>query len=201
MGSKEHSLGERAFRAAYAETGNNGSVIDWRYWVHQLPRLTIAESARLICGLDPDKFKDLENKRNNKDQSLLFRKVEKIQRLAKLEGKEIATSSEWLAWAKERQFAIHDGFKLAVEVSPAPVVAASNGAALETREQRQDRRLQACEAAGLVMPKSSAGRLPDGVGKVADTEGVKRQPFSVDIKAALKRRERAKREGNVIHRA
>ena len=76
-----------------------------------------------------------------------------------------------------------------------PVVAAS-----ETREQRQDRRLAACEAAGLLMPQSSAGRLPNGVGRVADTEGVTRQAFSIDVKAGLKRRESAKSEGRTVHR-
>lgn len=69
------------------------------------------------------------------------------------------------------------------------------------REQRQDRRLKACEVAGLVMPKSSIGRLPDGVGNVADLEGVTRQTFSTDVKAALKRRESARREGRTVHRA
>jgi hypothetical protein len=65
----------------------------------------------------------------------------------------------------------------------------------ETRKQREDRRLIACETAGLVMPISAAGRLPDGVGKIAESEGVKRQPFSADVKAAIKRREIFKKEG------
>ena len=85
--------------------------------------------------------------------------------------------------------------------TPAVVMAASERSASESREQRQDRRLKACEDSGLVMPLSSAGRLPDGVGKVAATQGVKRQPFSMDVKAALKRRERDKREGVVIRRS
>ncbi|MBY0453415.1 MAG: hypothetical protein K2Q11_00840 [Burkholderiaceae bacterium] len=72
----------------------------------------------------------------------------------------------------------------------------------ETREQRQDRRLQACINAGLPMDtKAALSRLPDGVGGVAGSEGVTRQAFSVDIKAALKRRESATREGARVHRA
>ena len=58
----------------------------------------------------------------------------------------------------------------------------------ETTEERQDCRLQACEKYGLVMPKSYLSRLPDGIAKVADIEGVKRQSFTQDVKAALKRR-------------
>jgi hypothetical protein len=78
---------------------------------------------------------------------------------------------------------------------PAPVLAQ------ESKEQRQDRRLKACEAAGLVMPKNHLSRLPYGVGDVADKEGVTRQAFSSDIKAALTRRESAIKEGTQVHRA
>jgi hypothetical protein len=70
----------------------------------------------------------------------------------------------------------------------------------ETKEERQDRRLLACETAGLVMPISSVGRLPYGVGKIADAEGVTRQTLSTDIKAALERRKANKREGTTVHR-
>jgi hypothetical protein len=66
---------------------------------------------------------------------------------------------------------------------------------VEKKEQRQDRRLNACEAFGLVMPNSYAGRLPDGIGKVAAMEGVERQPFSRDVKAAIERRNRLIKEG------
>ena len=69
----------------------------------------------------------------------------------------------------------------------------------ETRVQRQDRRLQACETAGLNF-KDCGARLPDGVGKVADNEGVTRQAFSSDVKAALERRSAQKRAGGTVHR-
>ena len=49
--------------------------------------------------------------------------------------------------------------------------------------------------------KAALSRLPDGVGDVADGEGVTRQAFSTDVKAALKRREAATREGGILHRA
>ena len=68
--------------------------------------------------------------------------------------------------------------------TPAPVEHAT-----ETKEQRQDRRLKACIDAGLPMnTKAALIRLPDGVGDVADREGVTRQAFSTDVKAALKLR-------------
>lgn len=84
----------------------------------------------------------------------------------------------------------------AATLGPASLVQAK-----ETKEQRQDRRLRACIDAGLPMNEKAAGlRLPDGVGKVAETEGVKRQTFSTDVKAALTRRDSAKREGVTVHR-
>ena len=87
---------------------------------------------------------------------------------------------------------------------PAPVQTAHKVPALvvqakETKEQRQDRRLEACTNAGLCF-ESYKGRLPDGVGDVACREGVKRQSFSQGVKAALERRGNAKREGVTVHR-
>ena len=70
----------------------------------------------------------------------------------------------------------------------------------ESKEQRQDRRLQACIDAGLPMLTMAAlSRLPDGVAKVADGEGVSRQTFSIDVKGALQRRKSAIRGANLPH--
>lgn len=78
---------------------------------------------------------------------------------------------------------------------PEPVMQAT-----EIRERRQDRRLKACIDAGLCF-EGYKGRLPDGVGDAADREGIKRQSFSADVKAALTRRDNAKREGVTVRRA
>lgn len=101
-----------------------------------------------------------------------------------------------LADSWEKYLILLDRIQTALEPEQSPATPEP-----EPKEQRQDRRLKACEAAGLVMPKSSAGRLPDGVGEVAGSAGVTRQTFSTDVKAALKRRESAKREGVKVHRA
>lgn len=58
----------------------------------------------------------------------------------------------------------------------------------ETTEERQDRRLKMCEADGLKMGEEALRRMPYGIGKVADVECVRRQTFTQDVKAALKRR-------------
>ena len=88
-------------------------------------------------------------------------------------------------------------FQAGETAGPVPEVQAT-----ENKQQRQDRRLKACIDVGLQMETRAAlSRLPDGVGRVADTQGVTRQSFSIDVKAALKRREIANREGVKGHRA
>ena len=96
------------------------------------------------------------------------------------------------------------GSKLPIDPVPAQNTATPAHVArpTETKEQRQDRRLQACIDAGLPMDSPAALlRLPDGVGNVADSENVTRQAFSTDVKAALTRLGSAIREGRTVHRA
>lgn len=103
------------------------------------------------------------------------------------------------AWAAGDGLASVDE-ALSLLAGTAPVQATAVVA--ETKEQRQDRRLNACIDAGLPMrDKAALSRLPDGVGDVADREGVSRQAFSIDVKAALERLQDAKREGVTLHRA
>lgn len=117
------NLADRELLAAFSETVNNGAALNWRYWVHQLPTLTNAEAARLICGLDPDLFKSLESRPNKNDQSQLCAKAAMVQRLAERQGKESARPDEWIAWADEHQISVHEGFKLEVESTPTPALA------------------------------------------------------------------------------
>lgn len=96
------------------------------------------------------------------------------------------------------------GSKLPIDPAPAQNTATPAHVArpTETKEQRQDRRLQACIDAGLPMDSRAALlRLPDGVGNVADSENVTRQAFSTDVKAALTRLGSAIREGRTVHQA
>ena len=124
------------------------------------------------------------------------------------------TAQDFAAWLALEGVApsplVAEWFKHQGVASPAPApaptqaapVAGSASSATETKEQRQDRRLQACIDAGLPMDtKAALSRLPDGVGGVADYEGVTRQSFSADVKAALQRRESAKREGAIVQRS
>lgn len=92
-------------------------------------------------------------------------------------------------------------FRWRVEAEKTEQAAALSAPQVETKQQRQDRRLKACIDAGLPMgTKAALSRLPDGIGEVAKHEGVKRQTFTADVKAALERRESARREGGLVHR-
>lgn len=90
---------------------------------------------------------------------------------------------------------------VAPDAAPATKAGRTEIEAVETTKQRQDRRLKQFEDAGLTMPESYLGRLPYGVGLAAKREGVSRQSFSADLKAALKRRESLKREGVTVHKS
>ncbi len=71
----------------------------------------------------------------------------------------------------------------------------------ETTEQRQDRRLKLCVDGGLTMDKTALSRLPKGVAAIAAREGVTRQAFSADLKAALKRQKVDRNVLSTMHRA
>jgi hypothetical protein len=73
--------------------------------------------------------------------------------------------------------------------------AAGAATTVESAEDRQDRRLKMCEDDGIAFNQHSLLRLPDGIGKIAEKEGISRQAFGDDVKAALKRRFERQREG------
>jgi hypothetical protein len=127
---------ERAFEAAF----NEPSSISWRYWVHQMPTLTAAQAARLISGLEPDEFQNLDNGPTKNDHvSQLCEKAKKIQRLAETEGKLSATPGEWLEWADGHGFKVHYLFRFEVEAisCDAPTVGEASNTSLAVNGARQ----------------------------------------------------------------
>lgn len=102
--------------------------------------------------------------------------------------------ARWLA-----AFGMHSAFNFgqeAKEPDVQPQQEVADAPAPETKEERQDRRLQACIDAGLNMNMSALSRLPDGIADVAKQEGVTRQSFTADVKAALERRSNARKAGS-----
>ena len=103
---------------------------------------------------------------------------------------------------KHLRFMRQDVERVAEKINGSKPVTAPTPAPVESTTQRQDRRLQACIDAGLSMDsKDALLRLPYGIGLVAVKEGVTRQTFTMDVKAALKRRDAANRACATVHRA
>lgn len=203
-------------------------AIDWRYWRH-MPEIRQWEACALSLNINPDNMKHhpqawmagpgsgpifTDASFPNKAVQIEFDKRVRLLGASLFSsgyftavnnlvmgGRHLATVNlrEFAAWALHVEF---DGMPpelvAMAEKKPEPMQAVTP----ETKEQRQDRRLKACIDAGLPMnTKAALSRLPDGVGDVADREGVTRQTFSTDVKAALMRRENAIREGRTAHRA
>lgn len=116
---------EREFVAAFSESVSNNQPIEWRYWVEQMPTLTAAQAARLMAGLDPDVYQDLNSHPNRSDASRHRSKARHLERLAVAQGHHSGAPSFWLRWADEHKFSVHDGFRLALEdaavAGPQPV--------------------------------------------------------------------------------
>lgn len=132
---KQEQLDQWQQRTAFDESIYNGTVIRWRYWVEQMPQLSAAEAARLMSALDPDLFKSLDHRPNKNDPTKRCEKAAMIQRLAERQDMQVATPTEWLAWAIQEQIKVHDGFRLAVESLTAPVVSAGDSYTLADAAQ------------------------------------------------------------------
>ena len=108
---------EADFLASFTETVYNGKAINWRYWVHQMPELSAAEAARLMCGLEPEVFENLDNRPNKNDPTELIGNVKKMQRLAERQNMLSAPPAQWLEWAKDHGFNVHIGFRHEVGIA------------------------------------------------------------------------------------
>jgi hypothetical protein len=71
---------------------------------------------------------------------------------------------------------VFEAWPLKPEPQPAPAKATP-----PTAQERQAERWQKCIDAGLTMPTDTYGRYPNGIGKVAKTENIKRQSLRDDL--------------------
>lgn len=100
--------------ACLIETVNNGRAIDWAYWVELMPRLNARDASRLLAGLDPELYLDLNARpvpKNNVERACAD--AAKIERLAEAEGRDRLPPSDWFHWAHMRGLPIHRGFFIA----------------------------------------------------------------------------------------
>jgi hypothetical protein len=109
---------EEHMQSAFDETGLNGTSINWRYWVEQMPALTAIQAACLMSALEPDNFSNLNERPGKDDPAQNIDKARKIHRLAEAHGKLTAAPDEWLRWARSLNIKVHIGFVLAVSELP-----------------------------------------------------------------------------------
>jgi hypothetical protein len=175
---------------------------NWDYW-EDIPKAKLWEAVALSLNFEPHKVhwepgygadyrRSPEEFRDRlKKASACANKTLRVVRTDPYSssGERVVKLSEFREWAES----LHQPWSLPARFPKSAATAAPSHC--ESKTERQDRRLQACEAAGLVMPPSPVGRMPNGIGELADAEGVSRQAFTADVKAALERKATAKREG------
>lgn len=110
----------KEFVAAFHENTYNGRPIDWGYWMHQMPSLTPAHAARLMCGLDPHIFENLDSRPTKSDPTSLTERAKKIQTLAETQDIGSQTPIEWLDWADERGLLVPPQFRQIAKAKQAP---------------------------------------------------------------------------------
>ncbi|MBL8393832.1 MAG: hypothetical protein JNK99_03645, partial [Candidatus Accumulibacter sp.] len=99
------------FKAGFSETLLNGRSISWRYWL-SFPRWTAQEASRLLCGLDPDRFKNLDE---GSDQTAKARdRARNMERIAERSDVGNLAPEEWWDWARKHGFRFHK--KLGLEI-------------------------------------------------------------------------------------
>lgn len=105
---------------ALAEFVWNDKPIDWEYWFGKLPNLNADEACRLMSGLDPivfedlDIYKDLNQRPNDNNPRQASEKAKEMLRLAMRENKTNATSTQWMEWVTVRGYEVHAGYRLAL---------------------------------------------------------------------------------------
>lgn len=93
----------------------NGTLLNWEYWVKKMRRLSAGQAARLMAGLDPDLYANLDARPVPKnDVRDACQRVVSVERLALNLEKEQDTAVGWLEWAKQHGFQIHTNFVLKV---------------------------------------------------------------------------------------
>lgn len=201
-------------------TSTNFAPIDWQFW-NAMPHVKLWQACALAVGLDPDKLKPHPQgwmvgtgasspvmiddgcfpnrefkERFYKALRLACAGVSYMDGPIRPKGTPIPNheSRKDVALVDVAQFLTQAGLEVSPELQLS-LLASSGPERTESPEERQERRVRMCEESGIEFGPTSQLRLPDGVGKVADKEGVSRQAFSADVKAGLERREKLKKQG------
>lgn len=104
--------------ALIAEQMFNGHLIDWDDWLHQMPDLGVVEATRLMCGLDPELYEDLDWRPPRNAPRWLCLRAAKMERQARAAGIDRMTAFDWLRWALSVGYQVHNAFTMAVQELP-----------------------------------------------------------------------------------
>ena len=88
----------------------------------------------------------------------------------------------------------YDEFFIRLDKAKGDPLGAEQNEIAETAEQRQARRYQMCIDAGLNMPDNDYARLPNGIKRIAEQDGISVQGFSKDVKLHIARLNEKKRQ-------
>ena len=185
----------------------NTSAVRWSAWL-ALPHVELWQAVALSLGVNPaDELRDEVGRAPSRFSRLpaeFFERLSLCKKALSFDGPikpqghlyagMLQSPACAVLMADVAAYLMLADYQVAEQMQPRALTEAP--ALAESMADRQDRRLRESEAAGLTMPKSHQGRLPNGVGERADAEGVSRQFYSDDLRAALKRREEARRAGD-----
>jgi hypothetical protein len=178
--------------------------IDWQMWLNAGP-LQSWKACALSMNVNPDAISPSMAVPQGSSQSE-FDKRRRMLEGNLFRGGEFTPGDNWQKWVPELLWLVRMpefaawcrrvGLSMPPDLAALAMSSTVYGQAWpESAKDRQDRRLKACEEAGLEMPSTEYEHLPNGVGELARVEGVKRQSFSADVRAALKRRAASVRAG------
>lgn len=93
-----------------------------------------------------------------------------------------ASQAEWIEMAQRMNLPLPEVLSNVINkiTTKAPMISNT-----ETQAERRQRRYQMCVDAGLKLPTDDYSRLPNGIGLIAEKEGVTGQAFNKDIKAHI----------------
>ena len=94
----------------------NGGPIDWERWTVKSATLTAQQAARLMAGLDPERFEQLAFTKSDKAGPAKAH-ARRLEQLAEAEDppKERDAPAGWLAWADAKRERVHSPYRVAIE--------------------------------------------------------------------------------------
>ena len=110
MASKDSH--DDVYQAAWKESVLNDKPIDWEFWGHKMPTLSVLQAAALMHGLDPSIYGDFRKLKLGSDaEEKAVAGAEKLCALAEAHDIEKQSLTEWDEWAEDVGYVVHSQFK------------------------------------------------------------------------------------------